>query len=96
MGAEGTVAPESTLSAFRAAIAYGLDYVEVDPRPTSDGVLVVMHDGTVDRTTSGHGRVELMTLAYPPVRNRYAGSKKYQYSETRPVTPEKWVDRRNC
>lgn len=63
MGAEGTVAPESTLSAFRAAIAYGLDYVEVDPRPTADGVLVVMHDGTVDRTTSGHGRVEQMTLA---------------------------------
>jgi phosphoglycerol transferase MdoB-like AlkP superfamily enzyme/glycerophosphoryl diester phosphodiesterase len=61
--AEGKVAPESTLSAFRAAIAYGLDYVEVDPRPTADGVLVVLHDGTVDRTTFGHGKVDQMTFA---------------------------------
>ncbi len=63
MGSEGSVAPESTLSAFRAAIAYGLDYVEVDPRPTADGVLVVLHDASVDRTTSGHGKVDQMTFA---------------------------------
>jgi phosphoglycerol transferase MdoB-like AlkP superfamily enzyme len=63
MGVEGRVAPESTLAAFRAAIATGLDYVEVDPRPTADGVLVTMHDATVDRTTFGHGRVDQMTFA---------------------------------
>jgi glycerophosphoryl diester phosphodiesterase len=63
MGGDGNVAPESTLSGFRAAIAYGLDYVEVDPRPTRDGVLVVLHDSTVDRTTSGHGKVDQMTFA---------------------------------
>lgn len=62
-GAEGSVAPESTLAAFRAAIANGLDYVEVDPRPTADGVLVAMHDATVDRTAFGHGRVDQMTFA---------------------------------
>lgn len=62
-GDEGTVAPELTLSALRAAIAYGLDFVEVDPRPTSDGVLVVMHDSTVDRTTYGHGKVCDLTFA---------------------------------
>jgi len=62
-GVEGSVAPELTLSALRAAIAYGLDYVEVDPRQTSDGVLVVMHDSTVDRTTYGHGKVSDLTFA---------------------------------
>jgi glycerophosphoryl diester phosphodiesterase len=62
-GIEGRVAPESTLSAIRAAIAYGLDYVEVDPRPTSDGVLVVLHDATVDRTTSGSGKIDQLTFA---------------------------------
>lgn len=60
---EQSVAPESTLSAFRAAIAYGLDFVEVDPRATADGVLVAIHDSTVDRTTYGHGKISDLTLA---------------------------------
>jgi len=62
-GRQGKMAPESTLSAIRAAIALGLDFVEVDPRPTADGVLVVLHDSTVDRTTSGRGKLDEMTFA---------------------------------
>ena len=59
----GEVAPEDTLAAYRAGIVLGLDFVETDPRPTVDGVLVNVHDTTVDRTTTGTGTVALMTLA---------------------------------
>lgn len=63
-GAElGRLAPENTLAAFRAAIALGVEYVETDPRPTADGVLINLHDPTVDRTTDGFGLAEEMTLA---------------------------------
>jgi glycerophosphoryl diester phosphodiesterase len=56
-GQLGVIAPENSLAAVRAAIAMGLDYVETDPRPTKDGVLVNMHDDSVERTTSGSGKV---------------------------------------
>jgi glycerophosphoryl diester phosphodiesterase len=54
---------ENTLAAYRAAFDAGADFVEVDVRTTRDGRLVLMHDATVDRTTSGHGAVAEMTLA---------------------------------
>ena len=57
------LAPEDTLSAYRAGIAVGVEFVETDPRPTADGVLVNVHDDTVDRTTDGAGQVSLLTLA---------------------------------
>jgi len=56
-----TEAPENTLKAFSDAITTGVDYVEVDVRSTRDGELVVMHDATVDRMTSGHGKVSELT-----------------------------------
>ena len=55
-------APENTLLAYDKAIRVGADYIEVDIRTTKDGQLVVMHDGTVDRTTLGHGKVNDLTL----------------------------------
>ena len=55
--------PENTLASFTEAIKAGADYVEVDLRTTKDGHLVVMHDGTVDRTTNGSGKVSDLTLA---------------------------------
>lgn len=61
-GQLGRIAPEDTLAAYRAAIALGVDYVETDPRPTADGVLVNIHDNTVDRTTNGTGQVDEMTF----------------------------------
>ncbi len=54
--------PENTLRSIRRAIEMGADAVEVDVRLTSDGVPVVMHDPTVDRTTNGRGYVNLMSL----------------------------------
>ncbi|WP_420410730.1 glycerophosphodiester phosphodiesterase family protein [Roseibium sp.] len=50
-------APENTLAALEAAIADGVEVVELDVRPSRDGVLYVHHDETVDRTTNGTGRL---------------------------------------
>lgn len=58
----GRIAPEDTLAAYRAGIALGVDIVETDPRPTADGVIVNMHDTSVDRTTDGTGDVASMTF----------------------------------
>lgn len=55
--------PESTLAAFRSAIAAGADWLEMDVQMSDDGHLVVIHDTTVDRTTNGSGRVADLTLA---------------------------------
>lgn len=57
------VAPENTLTAIEAAIRTGAEFVEVDTHATADGVPVVMHDGTVDRTTDGTGAVAELSLA---------------------------------
>jgi glycerophosphoryl diester phosphodiesterase len=54
--------PEQTLPAFRAAIELGCRAIEADLQLTRDGRLVMMHDLTVDRTTSGSGRVAEATL----------------------------------
>ena len=62
-GQLGRIAPEDTLAAYRAGIAMGADIVETDPRPTSDGVLVNIHDPTLDRTTTGTGDVAAHTFA---------------------------------
>lgn len=51
------VAPENTLPAFQAALEMGVDGIELDVQCSKDGVLVVMHNFTVDETTNGHGRV---------------------------------------
>lgn len=61
--AGAAIAPENTLAAIRQAIELRVDFVELDVRTTKDGALVIMHDGNVDRTTSGHGAVRDLTLA---------------------------------
>jgi glycerophosphoryl diester phosphodiesterase len=55
-------APENTLAAIQKGIALGADFVEIDVRRTADGVLVVLHDETVNRTTDGKGRVDRLSL----------------------------------
>jgi glycerophosphoryl diester phosphodiesterase len=56
------VAPENTLPALAAAVFAGATFVEFDVRTTADGVPVVIHDRTVDRTTDGTGKVWELTL----------------------------------
>ncbi len=51
-GASG-LAPEHTLASFELAVDIGVDYLEQDLQQTSDGVLVVLHDDTLDRTARG-------------------------------------------
>jgi glycerophosphoryl diester phosphodiesterase len=66
------VAPENTLPALAAAVRAGSTYVEFDVRTTADGVPVVIHDRTVDRTTDGSGHVSDLTL--DEIRRLDAGS----------------------
>ncbi|MEW5718561.1 MAG: glycerophosphodiester phosphodiesterase [Chloroflexota bacterium] len=56
-------APENTLAAFNLALEMGADGIELDVSLTQNGVPVVLHDDTVDRTTNGRGAVKQMTLA---------------------------------
>ncbi|WP_128545136.1 glycerophosphodiester phosphodiesterase [Larkinella soli] len=69
-GASGA-APENTLSTFREALKLGVDYIEIDVRTTKDGRLVILHDGSLDRTTTGSGPVRDKTL--PEVKGLSAG-----------------------
>lgn len=54
--------PENTLPAFEAAVALGVDWIELDVVSTADGVVVVSHDTDADRCTDGHGKLVSMTL----------------------------------
>lgn len=66
------VAPENTLPAFEQALAMGVDGIELDVQRSKDGVLVVMHNFTVDETTDGQGRIADLTSA--ELRRLDAGS----------------------
>jgi glycerophosphoryl diester phosphodiesterase len=61
-GASGSF-PENTLLAFHQALQHGADGVEFDVRLTADGIPVVIHDATVDRTSDGRGRLSELPLA---------------------------------
>ncbi|SMO91389.1 glycerophosphoryl diester phosphodiesterase [Gracilimonas mengyeensis] len=50
--------PENTMSAFRAAVDMGAEMIELDVLLSKDGVPVVIHDETLERTTDGRGKVE--------------------------------------
>lgn len=54
-------APENSLAAIQAAVAMGAAAVEIDIRRTADGVPVLMHDDTLDRTTDARGAVRETT-----------------------------------
>lgn len=56
-------APENTLPAFRLAKLNGFQYVETDVRLTSDGIPVLLHDASIDRTSNGLGKVKDLSLS---------------------------------
>lgn len=68
-------APENTLAGVRAALALGVDAVEVDVHCSADRVPVLIHDATVDRTTDGSGPVSALTLAQ--LRRLDAGARAF-------------------
>lgn len=51
----GTLAPENTLAAFRLGAQHGYTGFECDVKLSADGVPFLLHDATLERTTSGHG-----------------------------------------
>lgn len=93
--------PENTLPAFQEALRVGAHMIEFDVRLTRDGVLALMHDARVDRTTDGSGRVADMTLEElrrldAGVRKdaRFAGTRIPTFEETLAIMPPNvWL---NC
>lgn len=51
----GKLAPENTLAAFRLGAAHGYRMYECDAKLSADGVVFLLHDATLERTTNGHG-----------------------------------------
>jgi glycerophosphoryl diester phosphodiesterase len=82
--------PENTLSSFAGALEVGAEIVELDVQLTADGHVIVIHDPTLDRTTTGRGDVRRLTLAevraasagYPDrFGNAYAGERVPTFAE---------------
>ncbi|MBP1995678.1 glycerophosphodiester phosphodiesterase [Paenibacillus eucommiae] len=70
-GAAGE-APENTLASFQLALEQGADGIELDVHMSKDEEIVVCHDPTLDRTTTGSGRLRAMPLS--EIRRFDAGS----------------------
>lgn len=86
-------APENTLESLTQATELGADALEFDLRVTRDGVPVVMHDASLDRTTNGHGRVDSFTFA--ELRTLDAGARSASSGGRRYLIPslEELLDR---
>jgi glycerophosphoryl diester phosphodiesterase len=65
--------PENTLEAYRKAIELGVEMIECDVNITRDGTLVMIHDSTLDRTTTGSGRISAAT--WEEIKQLDAGAK---------------------
>ncbi len=72
----GGHAPENTLAGIRKALDLGADGIEIDVHATADGVPVLLHDDTVERTTDGTGEINGLTLA--EARRLDAGARQYE------------------
>ncbi|MCF6241585.1 MAG: hypothetical protein L3J74_09600 [Bacteroidales bacterium] len=70
-GAAG-LAPENTLAAIKAGLEQNVNRIEIDVHQTKDKQIVVLHDPSIDRTTSGKGLVKDMT--FREIRKYSAGS----------------------
>lgn len=68
------IAPENTLPAYRLSKLQGFNYVETDIRFTSDGVPVLLHDESINRTSNGQGRIQ--DMSFEEVRSFDFGSWK--------------------
>lgn len=83
-------APENTIPAFILAKKKGFDMVETDVSFTSDGVAVLLHDSTVDRTSDGTGNIN--SLTFEQVRALDFGSwKSSKYAGTQIPTFEEFI-----
>lgn len=79
--ADYVYAPENSIQALENAIYFGADMIETDVRLTKDGHVIMMHDYTVDRMTTGTGRVSDLTLSEIKklhLKTNWGGSTKFQ------------------
>lgn len=97
------LAPENTLPAFESGLTHGADGLELDVHLSRDGVPVVIHDATVDRTTNGTGPVAGMSaaeLAALDAGARFGAAQGYPFRERGVGVPtleavlERWPDTR--
>ena len=58
----GTFAPEETIGAYSASVAYGADWIEGDIHETADGHYVLIHDDTIDHLTGTHDNTQVSSL----------------------------------
>lgn len=83
-------APENTLPAFELALAQGADGIEFDVQLTADGVPVLIHDETVDRTTDGTGQVA--ELDFATLRRLDASAGRAEFGPVRIPTLDEALD----
>ena len=83
--------PENTMPAFEAALKLGCDMIETDLHMTADGVLVIMHDRNVKRTTGVDRNIDEMTLA--EVKELDAGALfSEEFRGTKVPTVQEFID----
>ena len=82
------VAPENTLASFRKAAEYGADCIEFDVRLCADGVPVIFHDNTLERTSDGVGRAADLDLAALKEFDAGGWFARELFGETIPTLPE--------
>lgn len=74
--------PENTMAAIRHSVEQGARYLEVDLQTTADGKIVLLHDETLDRTTTGEGK--LIEHTWAQIKDLDAGSwKDTAYADAR-------------
>ena len=72
-------APENTLATFKQSLKLRLDFIEMDVRTSADGQLIILHDGTLNRTTTGEGLVK--NQLFSELRKLSAGKGKVGYTK---------------
>ena len=85
-----TVAPENTIPAYVLAKKMGFDIAECDVSFTSDGVAVLLHDETIDRTSDGSGNIASMTYEQA-VQYDFGSWKSAEYAGTKIPTFEEFI-----
>ncbi|MBU7314699.1 glycerophosphodiester phosphodiesterase family protein [Paenibacillus oleatilyticus] len=83
-------APENTIESNELAVDYGSDFIENDMYVTTDDHLVIIHDGVLQNTTNGFGKVEEHSLEQIKALN--ASKPKPGYKETKVPTLDEQID----
>ena len=83
-GGGGAMTPENSLSAIKSGLESRPDRIEIDIHQTKDNVLIVMHDESIDRTTTGSGNITDLTyeqIKQYPLKNEISESEP-EYAPT--------------